>query len=58
MSNAIMEDACTRGNIHSFVTWTHYIKSWMFPCQKTMGKNRSYQNFPILTEEKGIKYGI
>lgn len=53
MSNTIMEDACTRGKIHSFVTWTPYIMTWMFPCQKPIGKNRSYQNFPILTEEKG-----
>lgn len=53
MSNAIMEDACTRGKIHSFVIWTTYSMSWMLPRQKPIGKNRSYQNFLILTEEKG-----
>lgn len=58
MSNAIMEDACTRGKSHSFVTWTPYITSWMFPCQKPVGKNRSYQYFLILTEEKRTKYSI
>lgn len=61
----LRRNVCNRDKIHLVVAWTPYAMTWMFLCQKSIGRNRWLPEFAPhfdrgreLGEERGLVWHL